>query len=147
MRIGIGNDHAGVELKNELIKYLEEQGHQIINYGTDTAESCSYTLAGKAVAHAIKDQEIDKGILICGTGVGISIAANKVRGVRAAVCSEPTTAKLVSLHNDAHIIAFGARIVGLETAKDIVEAFLTTEFEGGRHQARIDAMEDENDLN
>ena len=92
MRIGIGNDHAGVELKNEIIKHLEEQGHEVVNFGTDTAESCSYTVAGKAVAHAILNKEIDSGVLICGTGVGISISANKVRGIRAAVCSEPFTA-------------------------------------------------------
>lgn len=146
MKIGIGNDHAGLELKNSLLEYLTEKGIEVVNFGTDTTESCSYTLAGKAVAHAILNKEIDYGILICGTGVGISLSANKVRGIRAAVCSEPTTAKLVRLHNDAHIIAFGARIVGVEVAKSIVDEFLSTEYEGGRHQARIDAIEDEHDM-
>lgn len=146
MKIGIGNDHAGVDLKNAIVKHLEEQGHDVINYGTDTAESCSYTVAGKAVAHAILNKEIDYGVLICGTGVGISISANKVRGIRAAVCSEPYTARLVKQHNDAQIIAFGARVVGEGTAKMIVDEFLNNEFEGGRHQGRIDLIENEHDL-
>lgn len=146
MKVGIGNDHAGVELKNALVDHLTEQGVEVVNFGTDTAESCSYTLAGKAVAHAILNKEIDYGVLICGTGVGISLSANKVRGVRAAVCSEPVTAKLTRLHNDAHIVAFGARIVGVEVAKAIVDEFLSVEYEGGRHQARVDAIEDEHDF-
>ncbi len=146
MKVGIGNDHAGVDLKNMLVEYLSDRGVEVINYGTDTAVSCSYTTAGKAVGHAIVNKDIDYGILICGTGVGISVSANKVRGVRAAVCSEPVTAKLTRLHNDAQIIAFGARIVGDEVAKMIVDEFLSTQYEGGRHQARIDAIEDDNDL-
>lgn len=146
MKIGIGNDHAGVVLKNEIIEHLEAQGHEVVNFGTDTAESCSYTVAGKAVAHAILNKEIDYGVLICGTGVGISLSANKVRGIRAAVCSEPYTARLVRLHNDAHIIAFGARVVGSGMAKMIVDEFLGAEFEGGRHQVRVDLIEDEHDL-
>lgn len=143
MKIGIGNDHAGVELKKIIIEHLESLGHEVVNYGTDTAESCSYTVAGKAVAHGIVNQEIELGVLICGTGVGISLAANKVPGIRAAVCSETTTARLTRQHNNAQIIAFGARIVGSELAKDIVDAFLNAEFEGGRHQARIDLIEAE----
>lgn len=146
MKIGIGNDHAGTELKFEIIKHLEEKGHEVVNFGSDTAESCSYTIAGKAVAHAIVNKEIDYGVLICGTGVGISISANKVRGVRAAVCSEPFTARLVKQHNDAQIIAFGARVVGSGMAKMIVDEFLDHEFEGGRHSARVNLIEDENDL-
>lgn len=146
MKVGIGNDHAGVELKNIIVEHLENQGVEVINFGTDTAESCSYTLAGKAVAHALIKNEIDYGVLICGTGVGISLSANKVRGIRAAVCSEPVTARLTRLHNDAQIVAFGARIVGSEVAKSIVDEFLATEYEGGRHQARVDAIEDEHDF-
>lgn len=146
MKVGIGNDHAGVELKNIIVEHLENQGVEVINFGTDTAESCSYTLTGKAVAHALIKNEIDYGVLICGTGVGISLSANKVRGIRAAVCSEPVTARLTRLHNDAQIVAFGARIVGSEVAKAIVDEFLATEYEGGRHQARVDAIEDERDF-
>ncbi len=140
MKIAIGNDHAAVEMKQEIKKYLEELGHEVINYGTDTHESCDYPAYGEVVGHAVADGEADCGVLICGTGVGISIAANKVKGVRAAVCSEVTTAHLVKEHNNANIIAFGARIVGIETAKDIVKAYLNAEYLGGRHGNRINMI-------
>ena len=142
MKIAIGNDHAAVEMKQEIQKYLEELGHEVINYGTDTHESCDYPAYGEKVGHAVVDGEADCGVLICGTGVGISIAANKVKGVRAAVCSDVTTAHLVKEHNNANIIAFGARIVGIEVAKDIVKAYLEAEYLGGRHANRV-AMIDE----
>ncbi|MBR1573085.1 MAG: ribose 5-phosphate isomerase B [Lachnospiraceae bacterium] len=138
MKIAIGNDHAAVELKNEIKTYLEQKGHQVTNFGTDTSDSVNYPEYGEKVGLAVVSGEYDCGILICGTGVGISIAANKVNGVRAAVCSEPTTARLVKEHNNANIIAFGARIVGTEVAKSIVDAYLEAEFQGGRHQERID---------
>lgn len=134
MKIAIGNDHAAVEMKREIQKYLEELGHEVVNYGTDTVESCNYPEYGEKVGRAVADKEADCGVLICGTGVGISIAANKVKGVRAAVCSDVTTARLVKEHNNANIIAFGARIVGIELAKDIVRAYLDAEFAGGRHE-------------
>ncbi|MBQ1901015.1 MAG: ribose 5-phosphate isomerase B [Lachnospiraceae bacterium] len=137
MKIAIGNDHAAVELKNEIKAYLEEKGHEVVNYGTDTHDSCNYAEYGEKVANAVAAKEVDCGVLICGTGVGISLAANKVPGIRAAVCSEPVTAKLVKQHNNANIICFGARIVGGEVAKAIVDAYLETEFEGGRHEQRI----------
>ncbi len=137
MKIAIGNDHAAVEMKQEIVKYLKELGHEVVNYGTDSNESCNYPEYGEKVGRAVAAHEADCGILICGTGVGISIAANKVRGVRAAVCSDVTTAHLVKEHNNANIIAFGARIVGLELAKDIVKSYLEAEFLGGRHEARI----------
>lgn len=140
MKIAIGNDHAAVEMKQEIKAYLEEKGHEVINFGTDTNESCHYPEYGEAVGRAVAEGKADCGVLICGTGVGISIAANKIEGVRAAVCSEPTTARLVREHNDANIIAFGARIVGMETAKGIVDAYLGAEFLGGRHQKRIDMI-------
>ncbi|MCR5665343.1 MAG: ribose 5-phosphate isomerase B [Eubacterium sp.] len=142
MKIAIGNDHAAVELKNEIKAYLEELGHEVINYGTDTNDSCHYPVYGEKVANVVAAGEVDCGVLICGTGVGISVAANKVQGVRAAVCSEPTTARLAKEHNNANIIAFGARIVGLETAKAIVDAYLNATFLGGRHQMRIDMIHD-----
>ena len=140
MKIGIGNDHAAVELKNEIKAYLEEKGHEVINIGIDTHDSCNYPEYGEKAGRMVAAGEVDGGVLICGTGVGISIAANKVKGVRAAVCSEPVTARLVKEHNNANIIAFGARIVGSETAKAIVDAWLNAEFQGGRHQTRIDMI-------
>ncbi len=140
MKIAIGNDHAAVDLKQEIKAYLEEKGHQVVDLGVNSTESCNYPEYGEAVGRAVVAGEVDCGVLICGTGVGISIAANKVRGVRAAVCSEPVTARLVKEHNNANIIAFGARIVGSETAKAIVDAYLGAEFLGGRHQTRIDMI-------
>ncbi|MBO4537520.1 MAG: ribose 5-phosphate isomerase B [Erysipelotrichaceae bacterium] len=140
MRIGIGNDHAGVEMKYELIKYLEAKGHEVINYGTDSTESIDYAIPGFAVGKAVASGEVDSGVLICVTGIGISLAANKVHGVRAAVCSEPCSAQLTKRHNNANIIAFGARIIGIEMAKMIVDEWLNAEFEGGRHQKRIDRI-------
>lgn len=140
MKIAIGNDHAAVELKNEMVDYLTGLGHEVINYGTDTNESCHYPEYGEKVGRAVVSGVADCGVLICGTGVGISIAANKVKGVRAAVCSEPVTARLVKEHNNANIISFGARIVGTETAKGILDAYLNAEFLGGRHQTRVDLI-------
>ena len=140
MKIAIGNDHAAVEMKNEIKAYLESKGHEVVNFGTDTSASCNYPEYGKAVGEAVASGEAECGVLICGTGVGISLAANKVKGIRAAVCSEPVTARLTKLHNNANIICFGARIVGIEVAKSIVDAWLDTEFEGGRHQARVDMI-------
>ncbi len=134
MKIAIGNDHAAVGLKREIMAYVKELGHEVENYGTDTEDSCHYPLYGKKVA--------DCGILICGTGVGISVAANKVKGIRAAVCSEPVTARLVKEHNNANIIAFGARIVGVEVAKEIVSSYLNAEFLGGRHAERVAMIAD-----
>ena len=140
MKIVIGNDHAAVELKNEIMAYVKELGHEVVNFGTDTHESCHYPEIGARVGRAVVEEDYDCGILICGTGVGISISANKVPGVRAAVCSDVTTAHLVKEHNNANIIAFGARIVGTELAKDIVKAYLEAEFLGGRHATRVDMI-------
>ena len=140
MKIGIGNDHAAVDMKNEVVKYLQEKGYEVVNYGTNTFESCNYPEIGEKVGRAVVAKEVDLGILICGTGVGISIAANKVKGVRAAVCSEPYSAKLSREHNDSNILAFGARVIGVEVAKMIIDAWLGAEFQGGRHQTRIDMI-------
>lgn len=138
MKIAIGNDHAAPEMKFELIKRLESQGHEVINFGTDTDASCDYPDFAEKVAKAVVSGQCDRGILICGTGVGISIAANKIDGVRCCVCSEPCTARLSREHNNANIIAFGARIVGPAMAEMIVDTFLNTEFAGGeRHERRI----------
>lgn len=142
MRIGIGNDHSALELKAEIIALLEARGHEVADYGTNSPESCDYPVYGELVAKAVAAGEVEKGILICGTGLGISLAANKVKGIRAAVCSDPFTAKMSRAHNDCNILAFGARVVGAELAKMIVEVWLDTEFEGGRHQRRVDMIMD-----
>ena len=141
MKIAIGNDHAATELKFIIMDYVKSLGHEVVNFGTDGNESCNYPEFGEKVGRAVVNGEADCGILICGTGVGISIAANKVKGVRACVCSEPYTAKLSKMHNNANIIAFGARVVGSEMAKMIVDTWLETEYEGGRHQRRVDMLD------
>lgn len=140
MRIGIGNDHAAVEMKNEVVAYLEEKGYEVVNYGTNTVESCNYPEYGERVGRAVVDGEVDLGILICGTGVGISLAANKVKGVRAVVCSEPYSARLSRQHNNTNVLAFGARVIGIEMAKMIIDEWLNAEFMGGRHQTRVDMI-------
>lgn len=140
MKIAVANDHAAVKMKNEIISFVKDLGYDVLNFGTDSEESCDYPIYGEKVANAVVNGEADCGILICGTGVGISIAANKVKGVRAAVCSDVTTARLVKEHNNANIIAFGARIVGAELAKDIVKAYLEAEFLGGKHERRINMI-------
>ena len=140
MKIAIGNDHAAVEMKNHIVKYLEAKGYEMVNFGTDTNESCDYPIYGKKVADAIKNGECELGILICGTGIGISLAANKGKGIRAAVCSESYSARLTRQHNNANIIAFGARVVDEKTAENIVDEFLNAEYEGGRHQKRVDMI-------
>lgn len=143
MKIGIGNDHSALELKVEIIDFLKEKGHEIIDYGTNSSESCDYPIYGEIVANAVVNGEVDKGILICGTGLGISLAANKVKGIRAAVCSDPFTAKMSREHNDCNILAFGARVVGAELAKMIVDVWVSTEFSGAeRHQKRVNMIMD-----
>lgn len=143
MKIGIANDHAGVEYKNLISKYIKEKyGYEVINYGTDSIESCDYPIYGEKLANAVVKKEVDKGIAICGTGVGISLSANKVKGIRCVVCSETYSASLSRKHNDTNMLAFGARVVSIEKAKEIVDAWLTSEFEGGRHQRRVDLISD-----
>lgn len=140
MKIAIGNDHVALEMKKHIVEYLEKMGHEVINFGTDSDERCDYPIYGKKVAEAVASGQVDCGVLICGTGVGISLAANKVPGIRAAVCSEPYTARLAKQHNNANIIAFGARVIGEATAEMIVEEYLKAEYEGGRHQKRLDMI-------
>ena len=140
MKLAIGNDHVAVEMKKEIKEYLEEKGYEVINVGTDSSERFNYPVSGYKVARMVADGEVDGGILICGTGVGISLSANKVHGIRACVCSDPYTAKLSKQHNNTNIIAFGARVIGIETAKMIVDEWLNAKYEGGRHQVRIDQI-------
>ena len=140
MKIAIGNDHAALELKNHIVDYLLKEGHEVVNFGTDTPASTDYPIYGARVAHAVANGECERGIVICGTGIGISISANKVKGIRCALCSEPVSAKLTRQHNDANVLAMGARIIGPAMAEEIVHTFLTTEFEGGRHSRRVDLI-------
>ena len=140
MRIAIGNDHVALDMKNHIKGYLEAKGHTLVDFGTHTTERTDYPIYAQKVSKAILSGECELGILICGTGIGISIAANKMDGIRAAVCSEPYSAALTRTHNNANIIAFGARVVGTATAETIVDAFLNAEYEGGRHQGRIDMI-------
>ena len=142
VKIAIGNDHSAVEMKNEIMEHLKAKGYEVINLGTDSHESCDYPVYGEKVGRAVVSGEADLGIAICGTGLGISLAANKVKGVRACVCSEPYTARMSRLHNDANVLAFGARVIGPELAKMIVDVWLETEFEGERHQRRVNMIMD-----
>ena len=142
--IGLGCDHGGYELKQEIIKYLEEKGIPYKDFGCDSTKSVDYPIYARKVGRAIQNGECDKGILICGTGIGISIAANKVKGIRAALCTDCFSAEATRLHNDANILALGGRVVGPGLAVKIVDTFLNTEFSHEeRHQRRIDLIESE----
>ena len=146
MRIAIGNDHTAVELKNIIREHPEKKGYEVINIGTDSGESCDYPVYGKKVGTCVASGEADLGIAVCGTGIGISLAANKVKGIRACVCSEPYSARLSRQHNNTNVLAFGARVVGSEMAKMIVDEWLGAKFEGGRHARRVgQIMEIENE--
>lgn len=140
--IAIGSDHGGFSLKQELLRHLEARGLACRDYGCCSGESCDYPIYGKAVAQAVASGACDRGILICGTGIGISIAANKVRGVRAALCGDCFSAEMARRHNDANILALGARVVGPGLALKIVDQFLDTPFDGGRHLRRVNMIED-----
>ena len=143
MKIALGCDHGGFELKQEIIKYLEEKKIEYKDYGCNSTESTDYPIYAKRVAHGILDGECDLGILVCGTGIGISIAANKVKGIRAALCTDCFCAEATRLHNDANILAMGGRVVGPGLALKIVDTFLDTPFSGDeRHIRRIEMIED-----
>ncbi len=141
LRIAIGSDHGGFEYKSEIIDYLKENGYTYTDVGTYSKESCDYPIIAKKVAQKIVSGEADRGILICGTGIGMSIAANKVKGIRAALCSDTFSAKATRAHNNSNILCLGQRVIGDCLALDIVTVWLNTEFEGGRHQRRIDEIE------
>lgn len=141
--VAIGSDHGGFELKELIIKHLEEQGVDVNDMGCYDKSSCDYPVYGRAVAKAVADGSCEKGIVICTTGIGISITANKVKGIRAALCADTLSAKLTRLHNDANVLALGAGIVGPNLAMEIVDTFLNTNFSGEeRHQRRIDGIEE-----
>ena len=142
MKVAFGCDHAGFALKEAVIAHLKEMGHEVVDFGCYTPERVDYPVQGEKAARAVASGECALGVLICGTGIGISLAANRVHGIRAAVCSESYSAELTRRHNDANMIAFGARVVGEGTACAILDAFFGAKFEGGRHAQRV-AMLDE----
>ena len=144
MKIAIGNDHAAGGLKTVIIDLIQKLGHEVVDVGAPIGEAVDYPIPGEKVGRLVASGAADLGVLICGTGVGISLAANKVKGIRAAAVSDTATARLIREHNNANVIAIGARIVGEELAKDIIKTFLTTDFAGEeRHQRRIDLISDE----
>lgn len=133
----VASDHAGIELKRSLIKELEQRGVTVRDFGTDSSDSCDYPDFAHALARAIEAGEVERGMLVCGTGVGMSIAANRHPGVRAVVCSEPLSARMSRRHNDANVLCLGARVIGTDTALDILDAFLAAPYEAGRHAKRV----------
>ncbi len=135
--IAFACDHGGYILKDTVIAHIKEKGCEVLDFGTDSAARCEYPDHGEPACRAVAAGKADLAILICGTGIGMSLVANKIHGIRAACCSEPYSAKLTRMHNDANVLCFGARVVGAGTALDIVDAFLDSEFEGGRHAERV----------
>ncbi|MCB1056508.1 MAG: ribose 5-phosphate isomerase B [Acidobacteria bacterium] len=140
MKIAVGADHAGLELKDHLRRYLEQQGHAVHDFGTHSPESTDYPDYAERVGRAVAGGEADRGLLVCGTGIGMAIAANKIPGIRAANCFEPYTAELAREHNDANVLTLAGRILAPPYAEATLQAFLDTDFAGGRHQRRIDKM-------
>ena len=140
MKVVLGCDHGGFNLKNAIKEHLITKGIEVFDVGTHDGSSCNYPDIAKKVADLVVDKSYDKGILVCGTGIGISLAANKVRGIRAAVCSDHFSAKYTRLHNDANILCMGERVIGIGTGLELTDIFLETEFEGGRHQTRVDMI-------
>ena len=139
-KIAVASDHAGFELKSAMVQALTESGFDILDLGAHGRDSVDYPDFGRAMAESIQSREVERGVLICGTGIGISIAANRHRGVRAALCHDVTSARLARRHNDANVLVLGARVVGSEVALDCLSAFLETPFEGGRHARRVDKL-------
>ena len=140
MKIAMGSDHGGYLLKEELKKHLEEKGIEFKDFGTDSAASCDYPVYAEKVCRAIQSGECEKGILICGTGIGMSMCANKCKGIRAALCGDHFSAEFTRKHNDANVLCMGARTIGPGVALQLADIFLTTEFEGGRHEKRVSMM-------
>ena len=141
MKIAIASDHGGFELKEKIYNYLLDKGYDIENFGTDSTESCDYPVFAKKVCNAILENKFDKGILICGTGIGMSIMANRFKGIRAACLSDKYSAQMTRKHNDSNVLCFGARVIDEPLAKEIVDIWLETEYEAGRHQKRIDMLD------
>jgi ribose 5-phosphate isomerase B len=142
MKIAIGNDHVGKELKEIVVEELNKRNIEIVDCGTNSTDRTDYPIYGEKVARLVSQGKVDKGIIMCGTGIGISIAANKVNGIRAAVCTEPYSARLSRQHNDSNILAMGSRVIGKELARMIINEWLDANFEGERHQKRVDLIKD-----
>ena len=140
--IAIGSDHAGYGLKKDIVAWLKEKNMPYEDFGCMNGESCDYPLVAKEVCEKIVSGSADRGILVCGTGIGISMAANKIKGIRAALCTDTYMAKYTRLHNDANVLCLGGRVIGSGAAEEIVDTFLNTDFEGGRHQRRVDQISD-----
>ena len=140
MKIAIGCDHGGFHLKNAIQNYLDEQGIPYVDFGCSSTESCHYPAYAVPVCHAVTDGDCTFGILVCSTGIGMSMAANKCRGIRAACCSETYSARYTRMHNNANVLCLGEKVVGEGLALDMVDLFLNTQFEGGRHQTRVDMI-------
>ena len=141
MKLAIGSDHAGLGLKAAIVGHLKAKGHEVTDLGTHTSESCDYPVFAKAVAHAVADGSYPRGLLVCGTGQGMAMAANRVAGVRAAVVADTFSARMTAAHNDCNVLCLGARVVGEGLALDIVDAWVGTAFEGGRHAHRVAMIE------
>ena len=141
LKIAIGSDHGGYLLKAKIVDFLKEEGYEVKDFGTNSPDSVDYPLIAKAVSNQIVEKKYDMGILICGTGLGMSISANKIKGIRAIACSDTCSARYSRAHNNANVLCFGERIIGEELAKDICKIWLETEFEGGRHLNRINMFE------
>jgi ribose 5-phosphate isomerase B len=140
MKIGLGSDHGGFELKEYIKEYLEKEGIEYVDYGTNSLDSVDYPDYGKKLAEAVVSGEVDRGIAICGTGIGISIACNKVKGIRCALCSDTYSARMSVEHNNANILALGGRVLGKDLALEIVSTWLKAKFQGGRHERRINKI-------
>lgn len=140
MKIGIGSDHGGFELKEHIKEFLEKQGIEYVDYGTNNLDSVDYPDYGKKVSEGVISKEVERGIVVCGTGIGISIACNKVKGIRCALCSDTYSARMSMEHNNANVLALGGRVVGKDLAIEIVSTWLNAKFEGGRHERRVNKI-------
>lgn len=141
LRIAIGSDHGGYEYKEQIVSHLKEKGYECVDVGTYSTDSCDYPVIARGVTTKITTGEVDRGILICGTGIGMSIVANKVKGIRAALCGDTFSARASRAHNNSNVLCLGERVIGINLAMDIVDIWLESKFEGGRHQRRVDMME------
>lgn len=141
LRIAIGSDHGGYEYKEQIVRHLKEKGYECVDVGTYSTDSCDYPVIARTVTTKITTGEADRGILICGTGIGMSIVANKVKGIRAALCGDTFSARASRAHNNSNVLCLGERVIGINLAMDIVDIWLESKFEGGRHQRRVDMME------
>lgn len=141
LKIAIGSDHGGFEYKNKIVDYLKAKGYSVEDVGTYSTDSCDYPLIAKDVAQKVASKEFDRGILVCGTGIGMSIVANKFKGIRASVCGDKFSAQATRAHNDSNILCMGQRVIPFDLALEITDIWLNTEFEGGRHKRRVDMIE------